>query len=861
MSHDYDDELERSTERRSRRNPHMRDSSGAYASSDREGGYANERERWERRQRQRQEAAERELDVMGDSRIYAFPKQPKRQYEPEASGSTKEPDMLDELEMGRVRASSRRRNSADYETGASDESTRSSAVRETAGSRAVRETAAAKAGAGNSHRAGTAGEEWSGRADSEAAGSQRQDAGVEENWQNAREGESGRSRRRNAASAGNGQNTRGTGQGRSQRGMRDAETGENRWDTRTTETSGGGRRSGRSEFGRSEAKKKRRRRIIAMIVAECIALVAIFSYAFMARMMSKIQRSEDFQISEIKTNDIAVDAEENMKGYWTIAIFGVDARDNAIEKSTNSDVIILCNINRDTGEIKLVSVYRDSYLNINDKGSYAKVNQAYFMGGPKQAVEALNRNLDLQIQDYMTFNWKAVANAIDVLGGVDIELSKAEFFYINSFITETVKATGIGSHQLTHAGMNHLDGVQAVAYGRLRLMDTDYARTERQRKIIAQAFEKSKKADFQTLYTLIGTVFPQVSTSIGVDDLVSNARNISKFHLGETTGFPQARGDANMGKKGAVVVPATLESNVIELHKFLFGDEAYTPSDTVKKISAKISSDTGIYKEGQFVGNVGTGGGVVQPQKTTAAATKSSDKSESKEEEGYQTVYEYDKNGKKVSKKVKMETDADGKYVKYETDADGFLVKDETISSSHASKAETDENGELKESESGNSHKNNESSTGESGIADSKVTDRPGTSSESTSASHPGSTAESSSASHPGSGTTPTSASSHPGSSTTPTSAASHPGSSTTPTSAASHPGSNTETTTSGGGSTVPTAASHPGSSTTPTSAASHPGNTSTTPTGSGNPSSAGPSGSGNSSSSAVSGMVAGPGQ
>ena len=727
-----------------------------YGSSRQEDGYPSERERWESRQRKRQEAAERELDVMGDSRIYAIPKQPKRESVQEPAGRRYEPDMLDEMEMGRGRAGSRRRSSMSGETSfqaaagsdhgqdaAFDADVRSSAARETAGSRAVREAAAGKNVGGGS----------------------------------------------------------------------------------------------RSDFGRSEAKKKRRRRIIAMIVAECIALVAIFSYAFMARMMSQIQRSEDFQISEIKTNDIAMDAEENMKGYWTIAIFGVDARDNAIEKSTNSDVIIICNVNRDTGEIKLVSVYRDSYLNINDSGSYTKINQAYFVGGPKQAVEALNRNLDLQIQDYMTFNWKAVANAIDVLGGVDIELSKAEFFYINSFITETVKATGIGSHQLKQAGMNHLDGVQAVAYGRLRLMDTDYARTERQRKIIAQAFEKSKKADFQTLYTLIGTVFPQVSTSIGVDDLVSNARNISKFHLGETTGFPQARGDANMGKKGAVVVPATLESNVIELHKFLFGDEDYTPSETVKKISAKISSDTGIYKEGQFVGNVGTGGGVVQPQKkTTAASTKSSEKS--KDEEGYQTVYEYDKNGKKVSKKLKMETDADGKYVKYETDADGFLVKGETISSSHSvtTAAETDENGNLKESESRNNHKNNESSASESGIADTKVTDRPGGTSESTSASHPGSTTESSSASHPGS--------------------------STTPTTAASHPGSISESISSGSGSTVPTAASHPGSSTTPTSAASHPGSTSTTPTspGTGNVSSGGPSGSGNSSSS-VSGTVAAPGQ
>lgn len=729
MSHDFDDELERSTERRSRRNPRMRDTATG-ASSGQEGGYASERERWESRQRKRQEAAERELDVMGDSRIHAIPKQPKQEEPRETSSRSKGPDV------------------------------RSSAARETAGSRAVREAAAGRT------------------------------------------------------------------------------------------TGGNGRRSSRSDFGQSEAKKKRRRRIIAMIVAECIALVAIFSYAFMARMMSQIQRSEEFKISEIKTNDIAMDAEENMKGYWTIAIFGVDARDNAIEKSTNSDVIILCNINRDTGEIKLVSVYRDSYLNINDKGSYTKINQAYFVGGPKQAVEALNRNLDLQIQDYMTFNWKAVANAIDVLGGVDIELSKAEFYYINSFITETVKATGIGSHQLTHAGMNHLDGVQAVAYGRLRLMDTDYARTERQRKIIAQAFEKAKKADFQTLYTLIGTVFPQVSTSVWVDDLVSNAKNINKFHLGETTGFPQARGDANMGKKGAVVVPATLESNVIELHKFLFGDESYTPSETVKKISAKISSDTGIYKEGQFVGNVGTGDGVVQPQKTTAASTKSSEKS--KDEEGYQTVYEYDKNGKKVSRKLKMETDADGKYVKYETDADGFLVKDETISSSHASTTavETDANGNPVETESRNNHKNNETSASESGIADTKVTDRPGSTTESNSASHPGSSTETTSSGHTGT--------------TTPTSAASHPGSSTTPTTSAAHPGSTGESTTSGSGSTVPTAASHPGSSTAPTSAASHPGSSSTTPTGagSGNISSGGPSGSGNgSSSSSGSGPVSAPGQ
>ena len=132
------------------------------------------------------------------------------------------------------------------------------------------------------------------------------------------------------------------------------------------------------------------------------------------------------------------DVAEQMKGYWTIALFGVDSRGNVVTKGTNADVNMICNINRDTGEIKLVSVYRDTYLNVSKEGTYNKLNYAYAVGGPEQAIETLNRNLDLEINDYMTFNWKAVANAIDILGGVDIELSKAELYYINSFITETV---------------------------------------------------------------------------------------------------------------------------------------------------------------------------------------------------------------------------------------------------------------------------------------------------------------------------------------------------------------------------------------------------------------------------------------
>lgn len=421
--------------------------------------------------------------------------------------------------------------------------------------------------------------------------------------ENAREGEARKSRARSAASP-----TR----------PASARDGHGRETARSSMPSG-------KKPERSEAARKKRR-IITMIILEVFTLLMIFGYAAVYKIYSTPQRP-DFVQENIKSEALTLEDIQKMQGYWMIAIFGVDSRGTNVGKGTNADVNMICCINQDTGDIKLVSVFRDSYLNIDDSGTYNKINAAYANGGPEQAVRALNKNLDLNITDYITFNWKGVADAINILGGVDLEISKAEFRYINSFITETVKSTGIGSYQLKSAGMNHLDGVQAVAYGRLRLMDTDYARTERQRKIIQLAFEKAKKADYSVLNNILVVVLPQVATSLDFADLTNVALNITKYQLGETAGFPMARGEANMVKKGSVVVPATLESNVKLLHNFLFGDEDYTPSDSVKNISAKIASDTGIYKEGQVIGHVSTEG--VIPKETTAPQTAAATEEES----------------------------------------------------------------------------------------------------------------------------------------------------------------------------------------------------------------------------------------
>ena len=416
---------------------------------------------------------------------------------------------------------------------------------------------------------------------------------------------------------------------------------------------------------RENRKKSKIKKIIICSVVELFTLAAIFIYGYLLKSWNMIARPE-VRIEAVENNNISVEKKKEMEGYWNIAVFGVDSRGSTVvERGINSDVIMIVSINKDTGDIKIVSVFRDTYLNISDKNSYNKINQAYAIGGPEQALAALNKNLDLNIQHYVAFNWKAVADGINILGGVDnIPISKAELYYINAYITETVKVTKVGSVQLTHTGEQHLDGVQAVAYGRLRYMDNDFARTERQRNILKAAFAKAKKAGFSVLNNIMVVCFPQVATNIDFNEAIEMAQNITQYNIADTGGFPWSRGDANIGKKGDCVIPTTLESNVIKLHEFLFGDVNYTPSDAVLNISAQIKSDSGRYKEGKMIESVSTDGGVIQKPRT-AVETKSSDNSEDESESGT--------GSSKHNSRETIGVDSDGNYI-YPTDSDGNIV-------------------------------------------------------------------------------------------------------------------------------------------------------------------------------------------
>lgn len=306
--------------------------------------------------------------------------------------------------------------------------------------------------------------------------------------------------------------------------------------------------------------------------------------------MQVVRQEDEPELASAMTNEnLDAGTQEMLEEYWTIAVFGVDSRDGSLMKGHNADVQMLCSIRKSTGEVRLVSLYRDSFL-MNDApgGGYGKLNQSYALYGPAGNIGAINANLDLEVEDFISFNWNGVADAIDLLGGVDIELTKAEFYYINAFITETVDITGIPSRHLDGPGMQHLDGVQAVSYMRLRQMDTDFKRTERQRAVIGQVLENAKKADISTLMQVLDTVLPQTMTSINQGEFLDMAYNIRDYHIGGSTGFPFEYTTANLGRAGSVVITNTLESNVEELHRFLYDDDSYSCSSQVQDISREI---------------------------------------------------------------------------------------------------------------------------------------------------------------------------------------------------------------------------------------------------------------------------------
>ena len=343
--------------------------------------------------------------------------------------------------------------------------------------------------------------------------------------------------------------------------------------------------------------------IILMIVVEIITLIGIINVSSVIR-LAKMTQIVPFDPKVVISPYIDESTINIMKGYKTVAIFGVDSRNGSVAQGNNADVNLIINLNVENGDIEIISIYRDLYLSVTDGNSYDKLNSAYRRGGPEAAVKVLNKCLDLNITNFFAFNWKAVADGIELLGGIDLDISKAEYKYMNAFIHETCIATGIdaknpAAHYIKSSGMQHLDGVQAVAYGRLRLMDSDFQRVDRQKEVIMLCLQKAKTLDIPTLRMILEAVLPQIAYEFDMNEMVSLLRIIRNVTIVESTSCPETSNvvTMDMGNSGACVVPINLEKAVIKLHKILFNEDDYTVSTAVKRYSARISELRHKYQE------------------------------------------------------------------------------------------------------------------------------------------------------------------------------------------------------------------------------------------------------------------------
>ena len=325
--------------------------------------------------------------------------------------------------------------------------------------------------------------------------------------------------------------------------------------------------------------------VIALILI--LAIIIGVTFFYVKGKLDKIQTvdltDEDLGISE--------EVSETLTGYRNIAIFGVDSRSDDYGVGNRSDCIIIASINNDTGEIKLISVYRDTYVNIDGHG-LDKITHAYSYGEAPLAIKTLNKNFDLNIEEFVTVNFNSVAEAVDQLGGIQLTITADEVKYINAYINGTSQNTGKTSSNITEPGTYTVDGVQAVAYSRIRYTDGgDYKRTERMRTVIEAMFNKLKTKSLSEINSFADAILPHVYTNISTTDIIAMVPSMAKYKVTESIGWPYNTKGITLDRWYGV--PVTLESNVVQLHQEAFGEEDYVPSDTVKSISQSIINKTG----------------------------------------------------------------------------------------------------------------------------------------------------------------------------------------------------------------------------------------------------------------------------
>lgn len=348
--------------------------------------------------------------------------------------------------------------------------------------------------------------------------------------------------------------------------------------------------------GTKSSKSKKKVLLLALEVLVLVAAICILV------IVMKFERTNTRVNIDEEDLDIHIDVAENetMKGYRNIALFGVDSTTGSLgkdkESKTRSDTIIIASINEETKEVKLVSVYRDTFLNLGND-TYTKCNSAYSQGGPEQAIQMLNTNLDMDIKDFVTVGFKGLKDVVDALGGVEIEITQGEISHLNNYQYSMAEDMKIEYTPVKEPGLQTLNGLQTVAYCRIRQIGNDFQRTERQRTVITQISEKAKTMNASQLNDIATSAFEEVYTSLELQEILDLIAEINEYEIVDSAGFPEMDmlTTGTIGSNGSCVVPLDLAESVVWLHEFLFEEEGYQVTERVQNNSDEVDRITSPY--------------------------------------------------------------------------------------------------------------------------------------------------------------------------------------------------------------------------------------------------------------------------
>lgn len=327
-----------------------------------------------------------------------------------------------------------------------------------------------------------------------------------------------------------------------------------------------------------EKKNKKGLKTFGIIVLVLLIILAIIVGGTFAFVHSKLSKMQQVDLNEDDLN-VSAQAEQQLAEYRNIAIFGVDSRDDSYDKGNRSDCIIIASINNKTKEVKLISVYRDTYVQIEGHG-LDKITHAYSYGEAPLAIKTLNTNLDLNIKEFVTVNFDVVKETVDYIGGISMPITSEEVGHISG---------------ITKPGTYTLTGEQALAYSRIRYASGgDYKRTERMRDVLTAVANKVKTLNISQLNGFVDTILPKVYTNITSADVFSMMPSIASYKITDSIGWPYETKGITLDRWYGI--PVTLENNVKRLHQEAFDETDYTPSETVKDISNQIIEKTGYSK-------------------------------------------------------------------------------------------------------------------------------------------------------------------------------------------------------------------------------------------------------------------------